>query len=180
MIRIIGGKYKGKRLKRVPGSVVRPMPDKLKESLFNIIQSNIRDVVFLDGFAGTGSVGLEALSRGAKLAFFIDEYYPSIKVIKQNVLKCGAEDKAIIIHKEFNRAIIRLEKDEVKVDMIFLDPPYKLLEERNPVKVIKRRGIVKEGGNILIRQYYKTKFDAKYYELKRKISIGDDTILFLS
>jgi 16S rRNA (guanine(966)-N(2))-methyltransferase RsmD len=180
LIRIISGKYKGKRLKRVPGSVVRPMPDKLKESLFNIIQSDIRDKIFLDGFAGTGSAGLEALSRGASLAFFIDEYYPSIKVIKQNVLKCDAEDQAVIIHKEFNRAIIQLEKDEVKVDIIFLDPPYKLLEERNPVKVIKRRGILNEGGKILVRQYYKTKFDAKYYDLVRKINIGDDTILFLS
>jgi len=73
MIRVISGIYKGKRLKKVPGAVVRPMPDKLKESLFNIIQEEVRGSIFLDGFAGTGSVGIEALSRGAKRAVFIDE-----------------------------------------------------------------------------------------------------------
>ena len=70
MIRVIGGKYRGKRLKKVPGTVVRPMPDKLKESLFSIIQDDVKGSVFLDGFAGSGSVGIEALSRGAKRIVF--------------------------------------------------------------------------------------------------------------
>ena len=82
MIRVIGGLYKGKKLKRVPDINVRPMPDKLKESLFNVIQANIKNSVFLDGFAGTGSVGIEALSRGARVAVFVDEFYPAVKIIK--------------------------------------------------------------------------------------------------
>jgi 16S rRNA (guanine966-N2)-methyltransferase len=130
MIRIISGIYKGKRLRKVPGLVVRPMPDKLKESLFNIIQEKVKGTVFLDGFAGTGSVGIEALSRGAKLVVFIDEYYLATKIIKHNLRKCGAEEKGLIIRKEFNRAVIQLSKQNMKFDIIFLDPPYKLLEER--------------------------------------------------
>ena len=178
MIRVISGIYKGKRLKKVPGSVVRPMPDKLKESLFNIIQDEVKGAVFLDGFAGTGSIGIEALSRGAEMVVFIDEYYPAIKIINHNLRKCGAEEKGLIVRKEFNRGVIQLSKEKIKFDIIFLDPPYKLLDERNPLKVIKKRGILKERGMIILRHYFKTDFGAKYYDCQRQVSIGDDTLSF--
>ena len=178
MIRIIGGKYKGKRLKKVPGDVVRPMPDKLKESLFNIIQDDVRGSVFLDGFAGTGSVGIEALSRGAERAVFIEEYYQAVKVIKMNVEKCDVKDQVRIMHKEFNRAVIQLSRQKAKFDLIFLDPPYKLLEERNPLKVINKREILAEGGKIILRRFYKTKFVAKFFNLQRQVTLGDDTLAF--
>ena len=178
MIRVIGGKYKGKRLKKVPGTHVRPMPDKLKESLFSIIQEDLKGSIFLDGFAGTGSVGIEALSRGAKVVVFIDEFYPAVKVIKTNIAKVEAGESARFLHKEFNRGVIQLSKEKVKFDMIFLDPPYRLLEERNPLKVIKKREILAENGKIILRKFYKTKFDAKYFDLQKQVRIGDDTLLF--
>jgi 16S rRNA (guanine(966)-N(2))-methyltransferase RsmD len=178
MIRVISGLYKGKRLKNVPGSAVRPMPDKLKESLFNIIQDKVKDKVFLDGFAGTGSVGIEALSRRAKLVVFIDDYYPAAKIIKHNLHKCGAEEKGLIIRREFNRAVIQLSREEIEFDIVFLDPPYKLLEERNPLKIIKKRGLLKEGGMIILRRYFKTDFEAKFFKLHRQVNMGDDTLSF--
>ena len=178
MIRIISGLYKGKRLKRVPDSLVRPIPDKLKESLFNIIQEDVRGSVFLDGFAGTGSVGIEALSRGAEKVIFVDNYYPAIKVIKANLSKCGAEDKSRLLRKEFNRAVIQLAQEKMKFSLVFLDPPYRLLDERNPLKVIKKREVLEEGGKIILRHYYKIKFEAKYYDLLRRVTIGDDTLSF--
>ena len=178
MIRIIGGIYKGKRLKRVRGSRVRPMPHKLRETMFSIIREDIKNSVFLDGFAGTGSVGIEALSRGAERVIFIDEYNPSIRVIKSNLAKCEAEEKARVIRKEFNRAVIHLALEGVKFDLIFLDPPYRLLEERNPLKVIKKRGILKPEGLIILRHHFKTRFNAKYYQLQRQTTIGDDTLSF--
>jgi len=178
MIRIISGIYKGKRLKRVPHPNVRPVPDKLKEALFNIIQEDVRGSIFLDGFAGTGSIGIEALSRGAEKVVFIDEYYPAVKVIKINLAKCEAEEKTRIIQKEFNRAVIQLAKEEMKFDLIFLDPPYKLLDERNPLKVLKKRELLKPRGKVMLRRHFKTRFITKYFELKRQISIGDDTISF--
>lgn len=178
MIRIIGGIYKGKRLKKVPGSRVRPMPHKLRETMFNIIQDDIKSSVFLDGFAGTGSVGIEALSRGAERVIFIDEYNPSIRVIKSNLAKCEAEEKAWVIRREFNRAVIQLALESVKFDLIFLDPPYRLLDERNPLKVIKKRGILKPEGLIILRHHFKTRFNAKYYQLQRQKTIGDDTLSF--
>lgn len=178
MIRVISGLYKGKRLRRVPSVQVRPMPDKLKEALFSILLDDVKGSLVLDGFSGTGSVGIEALSRRAKVVVFVDEYYPAIKVIKANIDKCGAEDKARVIHKEFNRAVIQLSKEGAKFDLIILDPPYKLLEERNPLKVIKKREILAEKGRIVLRHFYKTKFDGKYFDLERRVDLGDDTLLF--
>ena len=178
MIRIIGGKYKGKRLKRVPNFCVRPMPDKLKESLFSIIQTQVKESVFLDGFAGTGSIGLEAISRGAQHVTFVDEYAGAVKIIKHNAEKCDALEKVRIIHKEFNRAVIQFSKEKKAFSLIFLDPPYKLLDERNPLKVINKRGILEKGGLIILRHHFKTRFDAVYFRLKRRITIGDDSLSF--
>lgn len=178
MIRVIGGIYKRTRLKRVASPLVRPMPDRLKEALFSIVQKDVRGSVVLDGFAGTGSVGIEALSRGAKRVVFIDDYFPAVKVIKANLNKCQAESKARIIRKDFNRAVIQLAKEGEKFDLIFLDPPYKLLEERNPLRVIYKREILKPGGKIILRQYFKTKFEAKYFKIKKQFTIGDDTVSF--
>jgi 16S rRNA (guanine(966)-N(2))-methyltransferase RsmD len=169
MIRIISGIYKGRRLKLVPSTSVRPMQDKVKGALFNIVGDRLRGSVCLDGFAGTGSIGLEALSRGADLCVFVDEFYPSVKVIKQNVAKCGAEEKSVVIHKEFNRAVIDLAKQGVRFDVIFLDPPYTLLEERNPLKVIRKRGLLKPGGLIVLRHYFKI-----------KPKLGDDVLALFS
>jgi len=178
MIRVIGGIYKGKRLKKVPSSRVRPMPHKLRETMFNIIQDDVKSSLFLDGFAGTGSVGIEALSRGAEKVVFVDEFFPAVKVIKSNLAKIEVDEKARVMHKEFNRAVIQLAKEGMQFDVIFLDPPYRLLDERNPLKVIKKREILKPGGRIILRRHYKTQFDAKYFKLQRQAKIGDDTLAF--
>jgi len=178
MIRVIGGAFKGRRLKIVSSPQVRPMPAKLKEALFNIIQDEVKGAFVLDGFAGTGSIGIEALSRGAEKAVFIDEYYPAVKTIKRNLAECGAEDKARVIHKEFNRAVIQLGKEKVGFDLVFLDPPYSLLQERNPLKVIKKRNVLKKGGLIILRHFFKTVPDQKFFSLIRAVSLGDDTLSF--
>jgi 16S rRNA (guanine966-N2)-methyltransferase len=178
MIRVIGGAFKGRRLKIVPSPRVRPMPAKLKEALFNMIQDNVKGAFVLDGFAGTGSIGIEALSRGAERAVFIDEYYPAVKTIKRNLAECDAEDKARVIHKEFNRAVIQLGKEKAGFDLIFLDPPYKLLDERNPLKVIKKRNVLKAGGLVILRHFFKTVPDQKFFSLIRSVTLGDDTLSF--
>ncbi len=180
MIRIISGLYKGRRLKLVPSASVRPMQDKVKGALFSIIADRLSGSVCLDGFSGTGSVGLEALSRGAARCVFVDEFYPSVKVIKQNVAKCGAEEKSVVVHKEFNRAVIDLSKQGVRFDLIFLDPPYRLLEERNPLKVIRKRGVLKPGGLIVLRHYFKIRPKLGDFKLERRVTLGDDVLALFS
>lgn len=180
MIRIISGIFKGRRLKLVPSVSVRPMQDKVKGALFNIVGDRLRGSVCLDGFAGTGSIGLEALSRGADTCVFVDEFYPAVKVIKQNIAKCGAEEKSVVIHKEFNRAVIDLAKQGVRFDVIFLDPPYRLLEERNPLKVLRKRGLLKPGGLIVLRHYFKIKPKLGDFKLERRVKLGDDILALFS
>lgn len=178
MIRIIGGEFKGRKLKKVPSAQVRPMSHRLKETLFNILHGYLQDTVVLDGFAGTGSLGLEALSRGAAEVVFVDEFPLTTKIIKENVAKCKVENRVRVINREFNRAVIQLAKEGKKFDLVFLDPPYKLLEERNPLKVLKKRKIVNPGGKIILRQHRRVDFEPKYYSPKRILIEGDDKLVF--
>jgi 16S rRNA (guanine(966)-N(2))-methyltransferase RsmD len=180
MIRIIAGKYKGRRLKLVPSPLVRPLPAKLKEALFNILQDRILDTFFLDGFAGTGSVGLEALSRGAGRVVFVEELPLAAKIIRANISKCGADESALVVNREFNRAVIDLAKKGVKFDLIFLDPPYKLLAERNPLKVIRKREILKPEGMITVRHHRRFSPSKNDFKLFRQVKFGDDVFSFYS
>jgi len=178
MLRVIGGAYKGRRLKLVRGPETRPMQDKVKGALFNILGDLVTDAMCLDGFAGTGSVGLEALSRGAARAVFVEESPAAIKVLRQNIARCGADDKAVVMAREFNRAVIQLAKEKVGFDLVFLDPPYRLLEERNPLKVIRKRGVLKPGGLLVLRRHRKVKPAFKEFRLEREVALGDDVLAF--
>jgi 16S rRNA (guanine(966)-N(2))-methyltransferase RsmD len=178
MIRVISGIYKGARLRKVSSPLVRPMPDKLKTALFNILRDEVRDTNVLDGFAGTGSIGIEALSRGAAGAVFIEHFPTAAAVLKRNLEKCGASASSHVIVQEFNRAVILLAHEHARFNLIFLDPPYRLLDERDPLKVIAKRGILAPGGLIVLRHHFKTKFHTKYFALARRTTIGDDTLSF--
>ncbi|MCX8159797.1 MAG: 16S rRNA (guanine(966)-N(2))-methyltransferase RsmD [Candidatus Saccharicenans sp.] len=180
MIRIIGGRFKGRKLRMVPSPAVRPLPAKLRGSLFNILQSRVVDSFFLDGFAGTGSVGIEALSRGASRVVFIEELPQAARIIEANLAKCQAEDLGLVLNQEFNRAIIELGKKGVKFDLIFLDPPYKLLEERNPLKVIRKRGVLKPTGLLVIRHHRHYQPSPRDFKLVRRVDFGDDIFSFYS
>ena len=95
--RIIAGSAKGKRLKSIPGTITRPITDRVKEALFNIIGNDIVEASFLDLFAGTGSVGLEALSRGANFTRFTEINPSVIKILKENILTCGFTDRSDVV-----------------------------------------------------------------------------------
>lgn len=178
MIRIIGGEFKGCKLKKVPSPLVRPMPHRLKETLFNILHPFLQDKVILDGFAGTGSLGLEALSRGAAEVIFIDEYPLAARIIRENIDKCQVAERTRVLTKEFNRGVIQLAQEGRRFDLVFLDPPYVLLEERNPLKVLKKRKVVNPGGVIILRQHRRIDFQPKFYSPKREIVSGDDKLIF--
>jgi 16S rRNA (guanine966-N2)-methyltransferase len=178
MIRVISGIYRGKRLKKVNHPAVRPMPDKLKTALFNILRGQLPGTIILDGFSGTGSIGIEALSAGAVEAVFVEQLPTALTVLRHNIAKIGAEEKTRVVAMEFNRAVIQLASENYRFDVIFLDPPYRLLDERNPLKVIKKRDLLAPGGLIVLRHHFKTRFDAKFYALQRRTTLGDDALSF--
>ncbi len=120
-MRVISGSARGRRLEALEGNDVRPTTDKVKESVFNIIQFNIEGRRFLDLFAGSGQMGIEALSRGAKQAVFIDKSSRSLRVIRNNIAAAGVEDRATVLNTD---AAAFLSTNADNFDLAFLDPPY--------------------------------------------------------
>lgn len=135
-MRVITGTAKGRRLKTLPGLDVRPTIEGVKEAIFSIVQFEIEDVVVLDLFSGSGQLGIEALSRGAKKAVFVDSSAESIKIIKDNLRHTGLEANAVVCNMA-NNAFLRSTKE--KFDIAILDPPYnrKLIQKSMPQLVEK-------------------------------------------
>lgn len=121
-MRVISGSARGRILDAVPGKNTRPTTDKVKESVFNILQFRLYDAAMLDLFAGTGQMGIEALSRGAKHAVFVDQAPKAIGVIKKNLAAARVEDRAEVLHMTYQQALQRLSGR--RFDVLFLDPPY--------------------------------------------------------
>lgn len=119
-MRVIAGLAKGRRLHAVPGSTTRPILDRVKEALFNILSPDILDARFLDLFAGTGSVGIEALSRGATHADFVERSARAVATIRRNLRETGLADRGTVIRRD---VFAFLETAEGPYDIIFLAPP---------------------------------------------------------
>ena len=124
-MRIIGGERRKKKLLAVPGLDTRPTADRVKETLFNIIQSHVRGAKVLDLFAGTGSLGLEALSRGAAHCTFVDNARGALEVCKKNIAACGYDEKSTAVFWDIGKSLNRISHLSGELDLIFLDPPYK-------------------------------------------------------
>jgi 16S rRNA G966 N2-methylase RsmD len=125
-MRVIAGSLKGRRLKPPEWDGLRPTSDKLRETLFNILAPRIADARVLDGYAGTGAVGIEAISRGARHVTFVDDDRRAVALIAENLSRCGVENGYVIIPSGLARALSALPAD-ARFDVILLDPPYDLL-----------------------------------------------------
>lgn len=123
-MRIIAGEFRSRRLKTLPGTETRPTPDRLRESLFNVLATEVADAVFIDAYAGSGAVGIEALSRGAARSIFIERSRPAATVIRENLASLGLTARADVLQ---GRVLQHLSKR--KADIVFLDPPYSLESE---------------------------------------------------
>ena len=123
-MRVIGGEFRSRAIKSLPGLDVRPTPDRLREALFNILAPRIEGAVFADLYAGTGAIGIEALSRGAARAIFVEQKHAAVKGIRENLRSLGIEGRAEVRQGRVTAMIPRLE-----ADIVFLDPPYALENE---------------------------------------------------
>jgi len=120
-IRVIAGKAKGRKLYMVPGDSTRPVGDRVKEAFFNIIGPEIQESAFLDLFAGTGSVGIEALSRGAAEVVLIDRERIAIRTIEENLKITSLEDNAVVLHRDAFKFLERCK--EARFDYVYIAPP---------------------------------------------------------
>lgn len=127
-MRVIGGEFRSRKLKALPGLDTRPTPDRLRETLFNILAPRIPGVTFLDAYAGTGAVGIEALSRGAAHAIFVEKSRTAVEVIRENLRALGIGNRAEVYTGKTLSVLERL-----AADMVFLDPPYELEREYGQV-----------------------------------------------
>lgn len=150
-MRIIAGKFKGRKIFALRGNRVRPTPDRVKESLFSILRNRIQDTNFLDLCAGSGNIGIEALSRGASGVTFVDYSAKSIALIKRNLAKCNLTPKSpqiTIIRKSAKLAINFLDENGKKFDLIYFDPPYdsdiyvEILHEIDKKVVLADKGLI--------------------------------------
>ena len=169
-MRVIAGEFRSRRLLSPPGLATRPTPDRLRESLFSILQPEIEGVTFLDAYAGSGSVGIEALSRGARSAIFVERSRPVVEVLRENLRNLGLAARAQVFTGKVSNVLTH-----AAADIVFLDPPYELeseyhhaltvLAERPPALVVvqhemkfdpgpahgrlERSRVVRQGSNAL-------------------------------
>lgn len=149
-MRIISGKARGTKIGTISELTTRPTLDRVKEPLFSIIQNNLDEANVLDLFAGSGALGIEALSRGAKYSAFCDINLECTKIINENLIKTKLKNLSQIYNMDYKKAIDKLSKQEIKFDIIFIDPPYKLDIAANSVKLIIQNNLLNKDGIIII------------------------------
>lgn len=146
-LRIGGGVLNGRRLRSVPGMSVRPTSGRVRQALFNMLHAAIRDAIFVDLFAGNGSVGLEALSHGAKQVYFVEQDRHAVATLRHNAEACAVCDRVTIVAAALPRAVQRLPVT-LQADVLFLDPPYaselaeQTLEALEPLSLLAPQGMV--------------------------------------
>ena len=170
-MRVIAGKARRTPLKTIEGLKTRPTTDRIKETLFNIINSDMYDAKFMDLFSGSGGIGIEALSRGAAKAYFVENASDAVNCINYNLDKTHLKDEAVVLKMDVINAIASLNSPNVgAMDFIFMDPPYNMLLEKEALKALSNTSLVDDNTVIIIESSIDTDFgylDEMGYQLER-------------
>ena len=179
-MRVISGTAKGTKLNSIDDLSTRPTLDRVKEPLFSIIQAYIEEALVLDLFAGSGALGIETLSRGAKHCIFCDKSYQSIQMVKENIKKTRMEEKSTIYNEDYKKC---LEKQKKAFDIIFIDPPYKLDIAVDAIKRILELHLLQKEGIIILETDEKEReleelknLEIEVYDIRK---YGRVTLLFI-
>ena len=181
-MRVIGGQAKGRLLKAPPGLQVRPTPAKVKEAMFAILGNQITDARILDLFAGTGSIGIEALSRGAKHVDFVEHHIASLKTLSANLERCGFMKQASIHRDNVSHFLMRAPRSIETFDIIFVDPPYHTGILSKILPLLSRGGIITQTSLLIIEHFHKSTLPNHIGHLNsiRAERYGDTVISFYS
>ena len=184
-MRVIAGQYRRRVLRALPGTDVRPTADRLRETLFNVLCAGnpeaLAGSVWLDLYAGTGAVGIEALSRGAGMVYFVESSKAATELIGENLKSLGTESGFRILKAEVGKAWAQLEGSGVVADFVFLDPPYRMQEEYARTLAALRESKVVRARSVVIAEHEKRFDPGESFEKLvryRKITQGDAGLSF--
>jgi 16S rRNA (guanine966-N2)-methyltransferase len=180
-MRVIAGKYRSRPLRSLKGMKLRPTSDRLRETLFNILGPSVEGATFLDLYAGTGAVGIEALSRGARHAIFVEQHAPAVALIRKNCESLGIGAHAEVLGSDVARAIERLEGRRIHAQIIFLDPPYAADSEyEGTLDTLGKSSIVAPEARVVVEHLRKRELPERVgdLELVRVVEQGDAGLSF--
>jgi len=186
MMRIISGSFKGRRLKTPAWHGLRPTSDKLRETLFNVLAPRVAGARVLDGYAGTGALGIEALSRGARSVTFVERDHRASALIAENLALCGITDGCVIIATDLGRALETLRTRRTRrtlepFDVVLLDPPYTAADRKTFESVLKAAGRVVAPAGVLVLEHakrYPAPATPGLLILSRTVVSGDSALSF--
>jgi 16S rRNA (guanine966-N2)-methyltransferase len=182
-MRIIAGKYKSRKLVAPEGMETRPTSDRLRETLFNVVAPSISDSVWLDLFAGTGAVGIEALSRGARSVYFVESARRAARAIRENLKSLGVEEGFEVIEREAATALRMLDSQAVSCNFCFLDPPYRKMGDYEQVLGFVSQSRLLAPGGLVIAEHDKHFDPGESFgslQRRRKLQQGDAVLSFYS
>ena len=179
-MRVIGGTHRGRRLRTVGGLAVRPTSDRLRETLFNILAPRIDGSRFLDICAGSGAVGIEALSRGATEATFIESSRPACAVIEANLAELGISSEATTINRDVAAALKRLNLEARQFEIAFFDPPYASEIYGQVMRQLASGNLLAGGALVVVEHLAKTPPEREFGRLRicREVKQGESALAF--
>jgi len=169
-LRIITGELKGKKLFSIKGQTTRPTSDKLRETIFNILAHRLIGAFVLDLFAGTGALGIEAISRGALFSYFIDNKKEAVAIINKNIKSCKFEDRSSIIQWDIKKSLKCIEMLKNKFDLVFMDPPCNAGLIKPALINLQQSGTLQAGASVVIEHalYEPIPDDLKEFKISDK------------
>ena len=181
-MRVIAGSLRGKKLAPIRGVDIRPTADRIRESIFNIISGHVDQASVLDLFAGTGALGIEALSRGARRALFVDRHREAIATIKKNLHACRLENRARVIRWDIESNLDCIRPSESLFDIVFMDPPYHKTLILSALKNIRPPGILSPNCLIVIEHSIQESLPAALpgFKLNDQRRYGKTLVSFLT
>jgi 16S rRNA (guanine966-N2)-methyltransferase len=178
-MRVIAGTARGTRLKAPKGMQVRPTADRVKEALFSILGPHIPGACFIDLYAGSGAIGIEALSRDADYCIFVENKRSNIALINENIAKTGLSSKARVICADTAKTIATLASENHKADILFMDPPYDFTNIATIVDSVLKQSIVSDSGLIIAEHAFSNRQWAEQFNSIRQKKYGDTCLTII-
>lgn len=180
-MRIIAGLYRGRKIRTLSGLQLRPTPDRLRQSLFDVLGSSIEGSIFIDAYAGSGAVGIEAISRGARQAFLVEENPAACRVIQENLASLDIGSQAEVLRSNAITGLRALEQRGIRTDFCFLDPPYESRSEyTRALRRVGKGGLIQPTGWVIVQHSKREQLEDEVERLKRVriLTQGSNAISF--